>query len=206
MQNKFVKWEQELNQPLCSDIFVYGQIHRDVYRLTNITKLRSFQYRLLQRALVTNIDLSKWGVIDHDTCFFCETSKETILHLLWKCEVSQGFWAKVVDYCQQRFEGGDSIRLTEANVIHNKICCISKNHVINFVCLFAKQFIYRQKCLKQQFHFPIFEQLLKCTANVEKYIASKNNRLDVHQRKWFPTIKDGNSIEQFVEQYIRELN
>ena len=47
------------------------QYFSDVYVITNINKYRSFQFRLLHRAVLLNDRLSKWGVVDTEMCSFC---------------------------------------------------------------------------------------------------------------------------------------
>ena len=56
---------------------------QDVNKLTNVVKLRSFQYRCLIGALVTNIHLKHYKITEDDTCTFCKESKETIMHMFY---------------------------------------------------------------------------------------------------------------------------
>ena len=57
-------------------------------------------------------------------------------------------------------------------------------HVANFMCLVVKQFIYRQRCLKENLHFPIIKKLILNIENIEKYIAVKNGKEQRHIQKW----------------------
>ena len=65
------------------------EIHNweDVYSLTKYitkdTKLQVFQYQILHRYLVTNSKLYIYGKKEHDRCTFCDSDKESILHLFW---------------------------------------------------------------------------------------------------------------------------
>ena len=59
MSNKYIKWRLELGESFCETLIDYRDEHINIYRTTNVPKYRSFQYRLLQRALVTNIQLEK---------------------------------------------------------------------------------------------------------------------------------------------------
>ena len=79
LTRKALKWEQELE---CSvDYSSLCSAMRTVYSTTNVTKLRSFQYRLYHRALITNIHLKLWGKEDCDLCSQCrkEHERETYL-------------------------------------------------------------------------------------------------------------------------------
>ena len=61
LQSKYLGWRKELGSANCEDLgqdmAQFGQLHMDLYKVTNVAKLRSFQYRLLQRGLVTNVHL-----------------------------------------------------------------------------------------------------------------------------------------------------
>ena len=74
-----------MGSDFCDSICDYGKLHLDVYVVTNITKFRSFQYRLLQRGLVTNLQLAKWGIVSSELCSFCHQSVETLVHLFCDC-------------------------------------------------------------------------------------------------------------------------
>ena len=52
---KLRKWEIELQMEIDTDTFLV--CFKDLYKVSNVPKYRSFQYRLLQRAIVTNIHL-----------------------------------------------------------------------------------------------------------------------------------------------------
>ena len=51
-------------------------IFKDIKKLTYISKLRSFQYRLLRRAITTNIQLKHWSIKDSDLCSNCGLYRE----------------------------------------------------------------------------------------------------------------------------------
>ena len=180
IHGKFVKWNQELEEDLCEDIFVYGKIHMDIYKVTNIPKYRSFQYRLLQRALITNLQLYKWGIVDTNLCFFCKIHPETIVHLLCECTITMALWAEIKSFIQQEF--GISIELGTTQILCNEF--VARNQLVNFIGLIAKQYIYRQKCLKQELSMRQLLGIIRNIERIEKYIASKNSKLTKHNRKW----------------------
>ena len=69
------------------------------------------------------------------------------------------------------------------NIILNELVQ-KKGHVVNFLCLVTKQFIYSQRCLKRSLNFPALKALYRHIRNVEKFIAVKNNRVAIHAKKW----------------------
>ena len=50
-------WQNELEMEIPYEEYVHTFL--DIYRTSNVAKLRSFQYRLLHRALITNVQLYK---------------------------------------------------------------------------------------------------------------------------------------------------
>ena len=136
VHNKYISWRKELGQDFCETICDFGKEHMQIYKLTNITKYRSFQYRLLQRGLVTNIQLSKWGLKDNDKCSFCTQEPETLSHLFCTCEKVKDLWDRFKEYVNVKFDS-NIIDLEPKNIILNTICS-KRSHVINFLCLVVK--------------------------------------------------------------------
>ena len=77
---------------------------KDINKVTNINKYRSFQYRLLQRALTTNIRLYAYGMVDSKSCYFCKENDETIVHLLIFCRKVQPFWIAVEEFMYEHWQ------------------------------------------------------------------------------------------------------
>ena len=152
VHDKYLKWRMELGESICQGICEFGKKHQDIFKITNIAKYRSFQYRLLQRGLVTNVQLEKWGVISTNLCYFCNKEKETILHLMYACEHVQLLWDNLAEYVFERY-GDQELSLDPISIILNEIHPHTW-HVVNFICLIVKQFIYRQRCLKKLYTFP----------------------------------------------------
>ena len=182
IHHKYVKWGQELGRDFCEGLVDFGKIHGELYQLTNVPKLRSFQYRLLQRSLVTNVLLHKWNLHPTGLCTFCSLQKETAAHLLVECVKVYPVWVKLVEYVTKRF-GVQHVSIDSVSVILNRIVK-PKYHVVNLVCLLFKQFIYRQRCLKKELVFQHFVSYLCTIENIEKYIAEKNGKQVIHEKKW----------------------
>ena len=182
VHNKYVKWIKDLGPDFCEDICHYGKLHQQINQLTNITKYRSFQYRILQRGIVTNIQLSRWNVITSELCTFCGEQRETILHLFCHCPIVFRLWSELREYIWQEYNTRE-IEITPTTIILNRIHK-SRNHAINFICLVTKQYIYKTRCLQQEINFKALRSQIKSVETLEKYIAVKNMRLRVHEKKW----------------------
>ena len=202
IHNKYVKWCRDLGGDFCESICDFGAKHQQLYSLTNIPKFRSFQYRLLQRALVTNIQLYSWGINTDSLCSFCKEQEETLVHLFCECNIVKQIWLQFEQHMKVVFEDVH-LNMNNTNIILNEIYP-KKNHVVNFLCLITKQYIYRQKCLGKALSFPGLKSIYRNTECIEKYIAVKNQRLAVHNRKWGKGSQNEELLIDFVQRYNQE--
>ena len=60
-------------------------------KITNYMKLRPFQYRLLNKAIITNVHLCRYNIRTYDLCTLCNLEKETLHHILYECCKIKGF-------------------------------------------------------------------------------------------------------------------
>ena len=151
------------------------------YTITMSTKLRMFQYKVLSKKLTTNVLRNKWDNTISPLCYFCDATKETIIHILWECPKVATFWHNLkrwIEYiCKIKIEWNTTIIVTNKYEGY-------ENRFINIVILVAKQYIYATKCLG--------EKLLvkKCINNlhkifiVEKEISFQTNKLKVFGQRW----------------------
>ena len=65
------------------------------FQSTIDSKLRSFQYKLLHRAIPTNKYLFQCKIKDSDLCYFCHETTESLEHLFWFCPKVRKFWNDV---------------------------------------------------------------------------------------------------------------
>ena len=144
IHTKMVKWNQELGTEW--DLFEFGKLIGMVRRFTNYTKIRDFQYRFLQRAIITNIQLLRWKVIDSDLCTICGKEQETIQHLFYNCEVITKLWEMFRNYYQ--LEYNTQVCINWLSIVTGYVT-EPKGHVINAISVYLKQFIYRHRCQKQ---------------------------------------------------------
>ena len=69
--------------------------------------------------------------------------------------------------------------------------------------LIGKQYVYRQRCLKEPIQFQALKAQIFHIESIEKYIAIKNNRLRVHQKNWMECLGETSSgrSQHIVEEY-----
>ena len=207
IHNKYVKWNQDLGQEITDSIWNFGKLHTSFYRTTNVAKYRSFQYRLLQRGIVTNIQLSKWGILPSDLCTYCKLERESLIHLFCLCPKVLELWQQVSLYLQECY-GYEDIEIIPKKIIINEITSTRKGPG-DLICIITKQFIYKQRCLGQELHFSILKKDIESIRRIEKYIAQKNDRMSVHQTKWNCNIQQSSrpslNIDDYIESYIAQI-
>ena len=170
------KWENDICETLTTDEFTSAFLN--IYKVTNVAKYRSFQFRLLHRAIITNVHLNRWGLRETDLCSFCELTCESYKHLFFECNHVRRLW-----YSAELFKDKSNTMLSYKNIVLNQVHQ-RVNHVDNFICLLTKQYIYRQRCLKKDLSSFELRNHIRMTENVEKSIAFKNNRVRYHNDKW----------------------
>ena len=190
LEDKRRKWEKDLNTEIQCSQFI--ACFKNIYRATNITKLRSFQYRLLQRSLITNVQLNKWNIKSTDKCTFCQRESETVLHLLIYCPVVAELWVNMELFMNTYNK--DPIHFAVDTVLTNRLIYQPVGHIKNAICLMVKYFIYRQRCFNQLPNIHQCKQYIWSIENNEKYYAIKNNNLQKHLKKWSRNQDDNNSI------------
>ena len=70
-----------------------------IYRIPRIatleTKIRIFQYKLLNNVLYLNKKLFQFGIISQFKCSFCELYDKTPHHTFHKCMYAQNLWNRL---------------------------------------------------------------------------------------------------------------
>ena len=146
LKARWYKWTSD-NAIECS-FEDYIQSLSDINYVTNVPKLRSFQYRLLMNIIVTNKQLYAWGKAQNNLCTFCKSHKETVLHLFVECDLVQELWIDTWQDVKERFPCDHSIDLTVKCTLMSRPVA-QKGHVYNLISLIVKQYIYRQRCLSK---------------------------------------------------------
>ena len=135
-------WHTKAN--INSDIPTFKRHFRRIYEITNVIKLRSFQYRLLHNKIFCNDVLVHWRKSESNICNLCNNTKQTIVHLLWECSEVKKLYENVFNTLIDK-EEPIQIVLSFENILFNEITKPT-NSVYNFIMLILKQYIYRCKC------------------------------------------------------------
>ena len=146
-----------------------------IRKITNVTKLRSFQYRFSLKAIITNCHLFRYGIKQDNLCTFCKTEPETLKHLFFLCPEVTPIVEWVSKITKAKIDWYDWV-----------FCCIEKNpsRSENTLILLAKQFIYGTRCKDEKLNVKKLELMTRNFIQIEKYIAINNGRQDTHRIKW----------------------
>ena len=179
IENLLNRWQKEIpvNRESLQEAF------RAIYVTSNSPKLRSFQYRLVHRAIITNTKLYQWKKVDSPNCTFCLKYPESYTHLFCECEMVKPLWKQIYLFHKEITGDEPVIDLSNINIMLNRIV-VKRSDVCNLLCLIIKQYVYKQRCLNFKLSEHEVRQIFRKYKNIELYIAQKNNNLVKHKRKW----------------------
>ena len=150
---------------------------RATTQITIYVKLRSFQVRVLCRAVITNVHLRKYGIRDNDNCTFCNSQAETMEHLFLSCPRVKGLW----DYVKEITGNDENIdfKMIVLNTLHTK-----PKQIDNLILLLMKFYIYKTRCANERIKKQSLENFIKTIHDIEQNIAKEKNKLQLHESKW----------------------
>ena len=91
------KWLEDCGLPI-NDNINWTAAYLLANTCTKSTKLIEFQFKFLHRRVSTNDFLFKIGLKGDESCSFCHTSSESIIHLFWTCRQTSHFWNKLTEW------------------------------------------------------------------------------------------------------------
>ena len=155
-----------------------------LFLITKLTKFRDFQYRMLLGKLVTNADLYAWGTTECDRCTFCNNQSESLEHILWQCEYVREIRQLIVELCELCDCNIPRWKDVLLNGVHEKDA-----HILNFVLVVAKQYVYRCKCLNVLPNIYQYKKELRYLYDIDLFNARKMYRAHIVESKWNPIIE-----------------
>ena len=72
--------------------FDWNSIYSLSFKVSLETKIREFQYKVLNNIVFTNEKLFKIKMTDSPQCTFCKNEIESLEHLFYSCEITRSFW------------------------------------------------------------------------------------------------------------------
>ena len=152
-----------------------------MYKCTVSSKFRDFQYRVLNKAFITNINFYKWKVLENDKCMFCHHGSESLIHLLIRCKVSELLQKKLLSRIETFT--GIHIQFTEADKVLG-ILNFQYQNLFNLLFMIVKQYLYACRCLNTIPLLNILTEKINEIRTVENNIAIQNNHVAEFNEKW----------------------
>ena len=177
LNEKVILWNMTFWQEINRD-YLLKCINR-IYTITNVLKLRSFQNRILTRSLITNVQLKQYGIKDSNLCTFCNSQKESTVHLLFYCPSVFNLWNRIYE----NFKEANINDLSVENILFNTVTDNAKL-LPNLIVLVVKKYIYDTHCQEKKLSYELCNKRIESIHEVEKFIAIKNEKLRLHEIKW----------------------
>lgn len=200
------KWSNRLHINI--SVKEMNKMFANILKPTICTKFRDFQYRLMHNAIVTNRQLYLWKISATDLCSFCHAEMEHTLHLFIQCEQTSQIWEDIKNYIQTNSNQDITSILdwSDKNIIFNMVHP-KPAHVINFIVLITKQYIYRARCMLLQLNSTQLLREIEAIEKTERYIAKDKTKLRKHHEKWSQLYSDIQILdeqENYIEMYIND--
>ena len=188
----------------------YLQAFINLRIVTDITKFRDFQYRLLTNNIYTNNILFYWKKTKSKVCDFCKKLDQTVPHMLIECEVVQKIWQEFKTFCNKCINTNMSILRFQKkeimlNLVHPKPC-----NVVNFMALIIKQYLFYSKCNQS---IPLFREAIariEMIYKIEKASVLRDNKGFKKFEKW-SEYETGNECKEinleydYIREYIDQM-
>ena len=151
---------------------------KSIYCMTNYIKLRSFQYRLLCKGIITNVHLVYYGIKPNSLCTFCGVKKEMLKYLFMSCQLVKKLWMDIFEWVDINPEN-----ISFKDLIVNDLGIPPKD-VKNLIVLATKMYICSMRCQEKMISTIALKAWVKTIYDMEGEIARKNDKLAQHKLKW----------------------
>ena len=153
---------------------------RDIRSSTSNTYLQAFHYRIVTRIIATNTFLFRIGRSETPLCTFCKLCNETLIHILWECEIVQTFIKEVITYLKDSYNA--IIQYNMRSWIFPRTADLSDINIIAItlikLVIFKSKYKGRRPCIGH------FHALLKTEAEKEDRSAARKNISNIFLQKW----------------------
>ena len=126
------------NTHFVNDVLEWKEIYSLPFRTSLDTKSREFQYKLLNRCLVTNSFLNKIGIIPSPACSLCGEMNESLEHFFICCRYTKDFWVEVIKWFDN--QGVKIEHLSDKDIMFGILRC-EDELFINHTLIIAKQYL-----------------------------------------------------------------
>ena len=101
------------------------------FEVTQESRLRELQWKILHNIYPTNILLLKMGITDSNKCPYCLNEIDYIEHFFYMCNKIRKLWHHIEDLFQVKF--GQSIRISKTDVLLGRMKGTLSNEMYHFI-------------------------------------------------------------------------
>jgi exonuclease III len=195
LTNKEVYWEfvnKKQVQPICAlkwcgkfgiDMADWKSLYL-TYAGIRDTKMKAFQFKVLNNLIPCNLYLARIGKSNTNTCGTCN-ELDDIVHYMVECPETKAIWNKVSFWW--RGICGQEIDLSKQDIIlgmETKNAKLIMKEQLDVIILATKWKIYTNKQLGQELDIFQVKRKIKQTIDTLEYIANRNQKLGKHDKIW----------------------
>ena len=160
----------------------WPSIYKQPYIATRETKIQSLQYKIINRIVPCRKWLHDQRVIESPYCKRCNDKIDDIIHHFIECNDVKNFWQGLEKWWNRTSDY--EVKFTNKHIIFGLYYNNYEFECVNCVILIAKWYIQKQVYLERRIDFYDFLVTLKQHLQVERYICTNNNKLNVFTKKW----------------------
>ena len=174
--------KQKITNKYPNAVINWQKVYSLAFQTTLESKIREFQYKILNCIVFTNEKLSRIGLVESPSCTFCHEVAESVEHLFFSCKISSDFWKHVLSWL--RVNNVLVGTIDESDLILGKFDIANDFILINHILLIGKYYIYSRRCLNSVPTLRGFIARARRVYNIELHIAREKNKLLAHFQKW----------------------
>jgi hypothetical protein len=193
--NRDVYWDfvsKKITRPVCAlmwcnryeiDIEEWKGIYK-FYAEIKGTRMKAFQFKILNNLLPCNLYLSRIGRSDTNKCTKCD-DLEDIMHYLANCPETLIIWNNLSRWWKG--VSGQEINFTERDITVGLVSRKDKivmQYQLNCIILAVKWRIHAKKQMNENFCFFQSLSAIKQMLDTLSYIADKNGKSANHKKLW----------------------
>ena len=173
-----MKWSQKLNSEI-----IWKNVFFKLHKIQDI-QLKWFQIRIVHRILATNFLLKKMKIIDDDRCSFCSSQRDSIDHLLWKCDQVAQFWLQLENLLNEKCANLHNLKFNENLIIFGTHAGFKTDATFDLIVMLGKMYIYKCRLNKSIPQFSGFLKELKYRYKIEEHNAKISGLHHKFQIDW----------------------
>ena len=151
-------------------------------KTTTESRMRIFQYKIMNNILYLNNRLYKFGYVESPICSLCNFETEIMTHSFCYCSKTDQMWNSLTIWCKDWF----TLPLIEPSTANLGFCDIrdEKHKHINHILTLFKYFLYGNRNIKHTVNLYALKLFISSVQKIEQKIAFIGNRLDKQFSKW----------------------